>query len=122
MSIKVDEEVTAGPVTLTPEAVAKAVELLSSAMSESGESALKLRIMVKPGGCSGFSYDMYFDSEVAEDDVVYDYVGLSVVVDSESVALLKGATLSYTDALTGAGFSFVNPNASRSCGCGNSFS
>ena len=81
-----------------------------------------LRVAVKAGGCSGFSYDMFFDTEVAEDDVVRTFGAVRVVVDAQSVSHLSGSTLDYTDGLQGAGFHITNPNASRTCGCGSSFS
>jgi len=65
---------------------------------------------------------MFFDAEVAEDDVVRDFGGVKVVVDSASAELLVGSSLDYTDGLQGAGFHVTNPNATRSCGCGSSFS
>ena len=83
---------------------------------------LALRVAVKPGGCSGFNYDMFFDSEFADDDVLRDFAGVKVVVDPQSAELLTGSTLDYSDSLQGAGFHITNPNATRTCGCGNSFS
>ena len=90
--------------------------------SEESNGDLVLRVAVRPGGCSGFSYEMFFDTDVAEDDLRYDQAGVSVVLDPASQAMLKGATLEYSDGLQGAGFSITNPNAERSCGCGKSFS
>ena len=86
-----------------------------------GDTALALRVAVRPGGCSGFSYEMFFDSDVAEDDVTADYSGVKVVVDSSSAQMLTGATLDYKDGLNQAGFSIDNPNAQGSCACGDSF-
>jgi iron-sulfur cluster assembly protein/iron-sulfur cluster insertion protein len=106
------------PVTLTEGAVAKVAELLAQ---EDGDE-LSLRVAVKPGGCSGYSYEMYFDSEVAEDDVVSRFGSVQVVVDPASAELLTGATLEFSDGLQGAGFHITNPNATRTCGCGSSFS
>ena len=106
------------PVTLTDIAVTKVGELLAQ---EEGES-LALRVAVKPGGCSGYSYEMFFDSEVMPDDVVREFGTVKVVVDSASAELLVGSTLDYSDGLQGAGFHIVNPNATRTCGCGSSFS
>jgi len=83
---------------------------------------LALRVAVRPGGCSGFSYEMFFDSDVADDDVTVAFGAVRVVVDPASASLLQGATLDFKDGLQGAGFSINNPNASRTCGCGNSFS
>ena len=77
---------------------------------------------MRPGGCSGFSYEMFFDTEIADDDVTVDYDGVKVVVDPSSAQLLEGATLDYKDGLNQAGFSINNPNAQRTCGCGQSFS
>ena len=81
-----------------------------------------LRVAVRPGGCSGFSYEMFFDTDVAPDDLQLEQAGVRVVIDPASQQLLKGATLDYKDGLQGAGFSVSNPNAQRSCGCGQSFS
>ena len=106
-------------VTLTDSAVAKVRELVLA----EGESELALRMAVRPGGCSGFSYEMYFDTEIERDDIVEEFgEGVRVVVDSQSVERLRGSTLDYKDGLMGAGFAIDNPNVSRSCGCGNSFS
>jgi iron-sulfur cluster assembly accessory protein len=105
------------PIALTDVATTKVAELLA----QEGE-ALALRVAVKPGGCSGYSYEMFFDSEVADDDVVRMYDEVKVVVDPASAELLTGATLDYSDGLQGAGFHITNPNATRTCGCGSSFS
>ncbi|MFI5035878.1 MAG: iron-sulfur cluster insertion protein ErpA [Acidimicrobiales bacterium] len=113
-----DQTQNADPITLSDAATAKVAELIAA---EAAEEALALRVAVKPGGCSGFNYDMYFDSEVAAGDVLREFAGVRVVVDAESAELLAGSTLDYTDSLQGAGFHITNPNASRTCGCGNSF-
>ena len=105
-------------INLTDSANSKVAELLTM----EGNPELALRIAVRPGGCSGYSYEMFFDSEFAPDDLRSTYGQVSVVVDSASAQLLKGATLEYKDGLQGAGFSIDNPNAQRSCGCGQSFS
>ena len=105
-------------ITLTPPAVDKARELLASE-----EDAVALRVGVRPGGCSGFSYEMFFDSTVDElEDFVKDYDGVKVAVDRQSAEMLQGAEVDFVDGLQGAGFKISNPNASRSCGCGSSFS
>ena len=107
------------PITLTDTAVTKVAELITAA---GADEPLALRVAVKSGGCSGFNYDMYFDSEIADDDVVSAFGDVRVVVDPASAELLTGATLDFADGLQGAGFHITNPNASRTCGCGNSFS
>ena len=105
-------------ITLTDSAASKVKELIDA----EGNPELALRVAVRPGGCSGFSYEMFFDSDVAPDDQLVDYSGVKVIVDPSSAQLLTGATLDYKDGLQQAGFSINNPNASRTCGCGNSFS
>ncbi len=105
-------------ITLTDTAAAKVRELLDQENDES----LALRVAVRPGGCSGFSYEMFFDSEAAPDDQLAAYGSVRVLVDPTSAQLLKGATLDYKDGLQQQGFSIDNPNAQRTCGCGNSFS
>jgi iron-sulfur cluster assembly protein/iron-sulfur cluster insertion protein len=103
---------------LTETAASKVAELIAA----EGDSSLALRVAVRPGGCSGYSYEMFFDSEVAADDLMSDHSGVKVLVDPSSAQLLTGATLDYKDGLNQAGFSINNPNATRSCGCGQSFS
>jgi iron-sulfur cluster assembly protein/iron-sulfur cluster insertion protein len=106
------------PVTLTDAATSKVAELLAQ---EEGDD-LALRVAVKPGGCSGYSYEMFFDTEQMSDDVVREFGSVKVVVDQASAELLTGATLDYSDGLNDAGFHITNPNATRTCGCGSSFS
>ena len=105
-------------IALTEKAATKVSELIAA----EGEDGLALRVAVRPGGCSGFSYDMFFDSERAEDDVEQAYGEIKVVVDPASAQYLNGASLDYKDGLQGAGFTISNPNAQRTCGCGQSFS
>jgi iron-sulfur cluster assembly accessory protein len=105
-------------ITLTDSAITKVTDLLA----QEGNDALALRVAVRPGGCSGYSYEMFFDSESSDDDVVTTQGNVKVVVDSASAELLKGASLEYSDGLQGAGFNISNPNATRTCGCGSSFS
>jgi iron-sulfur cluster assembly protein/iron-sulfur cluster insertion protein len=97
----------------------KVAELLAD---EGDAGSLALRVAVRPGGCSGYSYDMFFDTEIADKDLVWASGTVKVVVDSESAELVKGATLDYNDGLQDAGFHITNPNATRTCGCGSSFS
>jgi iron-sulfur cluster assembly protein/iron-sulfur cluster insertion protein len=103
---------------LTDSAVTKVKQLMEAEATPD----LALRIAVRPGGCSGYSYEMFFDTDVAADDISVDYGDVRVVVDTASAQLLSGASLDYKDGLQGAGFSINNPNATRTCGCGQSFS
>ncbi len=105
-------------ITLTEVATGKVDELVKA----EGDEALALRVAVRPGGCSGYSYEMFFDTEFADDDIVTEYGSVRVVSDPMSAQLLDGATLDFADGLMGSGFSIDNPNAQRSCGCGQSFS
>ena len=81
-----------------------------------------LRISVQGGGCSGFQYGLALEEKLVEGDVVIDHAGLKVFIDPESAPLLEGVTVDFVDSINGAGFKFENPNATASCGCGNSFS
>jgi iron-sulfur cluster assembly protein len=80
-----------------------------------------LRVGVKGGGCSGLSYTMDFDDSITEMDEVVDLNVIKVVIDKKSVLYLFGTELTYSDGLNGKGFAWENPNASRTCGCGESF-
>jgi iron-sulfur cluster assembly protein/iron-sulfur cluster insertion protein len=104
-------------ITLTDTAAVKVKELIT----EEGDDALMLRVAVRPGGCSGYSYEMYFDTDTMADDLINEESGVKVVVDPSSAQLLTGATLDYKDGLQ-SGFAITNPNAQRTCGCGQSFS
>jgi iron-sulfur cluster assembly protein/iron-sulfur cluster insertion protein len=105
-------------VNLTDFAVVKVAELIAA----EGDPDLALRVAVRPGGCSGFSYEMYFDAEIDDDDLVDVFDNVKVVVDPQSAEMVRGSTLDYKEGLMGAGFAIDNPNVTRSCGCGNSFS
>ena len=105
-------------ITLTDNAAEKVQQLIEA----EGDDGLALRVAVRPGGCSGFSYEMFFDSDVAGDDVTVEHGGVRVIVDPSSAQLLTGATLDYKDGLDQSGFAITNPNAQRTCGCGQSFS
>ena len=98
----------------------KVVEL----MSESGFDAAKdfVRVGVKSGGCSGLSYELKFDHDLAETDKLFEDNNVKIVVDKKSFLYLIGTTLEYSGGLNGKGFVFNNPNAQRTCGCGESFS
>jgi iron-sulfur cluster insertion protein len=106
-------------IEITEPAVAKITDI----MSEENNPALKLRVFVQGGGCSGFSYGFTLDEEVAEDDlVVEDYPNIKVIVDAMSLQYLGGSKIDYKEDLRGANFSISNPNATSTCGCGSSFS
>ncbi len=105
-------------ISLTDTAAGKIRELVSA----EGDPNLALRMAVRAGGCSGFSYEMFFDSQIESDDIVETFGDVRVVVDPQSVDRLRGSTLDYKDGLMGAGFAIENPNVTKSCGCGNSFS
>ena len=105
-------------VNLTDLAIVKIGELVAA----EDDAGLALRVAVRPGGCSGFSYEMYFDSQIDEGDIVEEFGEVKVVVDPQSLEMVKGSTLDYKDGLMGAGFAIENPNVTKSCGCGNSFS
>ena len=106
-------------ITLTDAATTTVRELITE---EATDDSLALRVAVRPGGCSGFSYEMFFDTDIAAEDATISYGEVKVVVDPSSAMLLEGATLDFNDGLQGAGFSINNPNAERTCGCGQSFS
>lgn len=105
-------------ITVTDAAATKVEQLITA----EGEASLALRVAVRPGGCSGFSYEMFFDSDISDDDTATKHGDVQVVVDASSAQLLEGATLDYKDGLEESGFSITNPNAQNTCGCGNSFS
>jgi iron-sulfur cluster assembly protein len=81
-----------------------------------------VRVSVKGGGCSGLMYDLSFDDQEKEGDEVFEDKGIKILVDKRSMLYLLGTTLDFSDGLNGKGFQFINPNASRTCGCGESFS
>ena len=90
-------------------------------MSSEGNDALKLRVFITGGGCSGFSYGFTFDEDIAEDDAVVERDGVTMVVDALSFQYLVGAEVDYQEDLQGSQFVVQNPNAAATCGCGNSF-
>ena len=98
----------------------KVIEL----MSDDGFNSVTdfVRVGVKSGGCSGLSYDLKFDKEQKEDDKVFEDNGVKIIVDKKSFLYLIGTTLEYSGGLNRTGFVFNNPNANRTCGCGESFS
>lgn len=90
-------------------------------MDAEGNPELKLRVFITGGGCSGFSYGFTFDEDVAEDDAIVQRDGVTMVVDALSYQYLAGSEVDYKEDLQGAQFLVANPNASATCGCGNSF-
>ncbi len=98
------------------------VELKTLREKEGHPTNYNLRVSVKGGGCSGLMYNLGFDAEIGERDDIYEDNGLKIVVDKKSLLYLIGTTLDFSDGLNGKGFQFVNPNATRTCGCGESFS
>lgn len=91
-------------------------------MLEEGNSALKLRVYIQGGGCSGFQYGFSFDEEAQEDDLAVQTDGVTLIVDPVSLQYLTGAEVDYSESLQGAQFVIRNPNAKTTCGCGSSFS
>lgn len=105
-------------VTLTDNAADK----IRTLIEEEGNPALKLRVFVTGGGCSGFQYGFSFEEEAAEDDTVVDQKGAALLIDPLSYQYLVGARVDYVENLEGARFVVNNPMASTTCGCGSSFS
>ena len=95
---------------------------VSALIAEEGNPALKLRIYVSGGGCSGFQYNFAFDEVANEDDTVIEKNGVALLIDAMSYQYMEGASVDYQEGLEGARFVISNPNASSTCGCGSSFS
>jgi iron-sulfur cluster insertion protein len=106
------------PLIFTDAAAHKVRELID----EEDNPALKLRVYISGGGCSGFQYGFTFDEQRAEDDLALEKDGVTLVVDPLSLQYLMGAEIDYTESLSGAQFVIRNPNAKTTCGCGSSFS
>lgn len=113
-----DVEIFDAEVVFTDSAADKVAELIA----EEGNDALKLRVFVTGGGCSGFQYGFTFDEEMQEGDAVAEKNGVQLLIDSVSYAYLAGAEIDYKEDLRGAQFVIRNPNAQSTCGCGSSFS
>ena len=112
---------------LTRKAIRRIIGMLELDVGElieaEGDSDMALRVGVKRSGCSGYAYDMFFDSKIDSTDIVNETDGVRVVVDAESVSMVTGAIVDFKDdGLSGAGFAIENPNVSGTCGCGKSFS
>ena len=99
-----------------------AVARIQKLIEAEGNPALKLRISVSGGGCSGFQYNFSLDDKVNDDDVLFEQGGVAVVMDETSIPFVSGATLNFKNDLMGAYFTVDNPNATSTCGCGTSFS
>jgi iron-sulfur cluster assembly accessory protein len=95
---------------------------IQNLMGQYNNPELALRVRVVAGGCSGFSYDLAFDDQIQSNDQIFDSNGIKVVIDEKSLAHLDGTQLDFVDTMLGRGFTFNNPNAKSSCGCGSSFS
>ena len=104
-------------ITVTEKAKSKAIEL----MSVENRPDSFIRVGVEGGGCSGLSYKLEFDNQMKEGDKVFEDKGMKIVCDRKSFLYLVGTELDFSDGLNGKGFQFHNPNASRTCGCGESF-
>jgi iron-sulfur cluster assembly protein len=101
----------------------KAKDRLVELKKEEGHSASSnVRVSVKGGGCSGLMYDLSFDESIQDSDEIFEDKGVKLLVDKKSMLYLLGTTLDFSDGLNGKGFQFINPNATRTCGCGESFS
>lgn len=118
MSTQIEKAREQTGMDLTATAITELKRLLSL---EKG-SGLSLRVGVSAGGCSGMSYSMAFEADRTDTDVDFEFDGLKVLVDRRALPYLKGTRIDYKGGMLGGGFVFENPNASRSCGCGSSFS
>ena len=98
-----------------------AVKEVKRLLGEQGREGQGLRVLVKGGGCSGLSYHLNFDAQ-HDKDSLFEFDGIRVFIDPKSLLYLSGMTLDFSDSLQGRGFKFINPNASKTCGCGESFS
>ena len=114
-------EVQASPIDVVTISSRAAQEIRKIKVDNSIPEAHALRLGVKGGGCSGMSYVLAFDEAPKERDIIYQVEGLTVIIDPKSQFYLSGTVLDFSGGLNGKGFVFNNPNASRTCGCGNSF-
>lgn len=106
-------------ITVTERAKDKALEIMQK---ENKSEEAFIRVGVEGGGCSGLTYKLEFDTVARPDDKIFQDKGVKIVCDKKSFLYLIGTELDFTDGLNGKGFAFINPNASRTCGCGESFS
>lgn len=105
-------------ILITDKAKEHAIDLLKK--DGKGED-YNIRVSVKGGGCSGLMYDLAFDNVINPSDQIFEDKGMKILCDKKSLLYLLGTTLDFSDGLNGKGFQFVNPNAARTCGCGESF-
>ncbi|MCI0414815.1 iron-sulfur cluster insertion protein ErpA [bacterium] len=103
---------------MVTEGAAKEIQTL---INQYNNPQLGLRVKVLAGGCSGYSYDLAFDDQVQPNDMVFEHHGVKVMIDDRSFKVLDGTQLDYVDTMLGRGFTFSNPNAKSTCGCGSSF-
>ena len=108
---------TSTGLVLTETAASKVKSLIDA----EGEAGLALRVAVKPGGCAGFQYDLFFDNNSLDGDIVKEFHGVKVIVDRSSAEYIDGAVIDYVDSLSESGFKIENPLAAGGCGCGKSF-
>jgi iron-sulfur cluster insertion protein len=106
------------PVTIT----ANAARRVAALIAQEAKANLKLRLSVSGGGCSGFQYGFSLDDSRLDDDVMFERDGVTLVVDATSLDLIQGSEIDFVEELVGSSFQVRNPNATSSCGCGNSFS
>ncbi len=111
------QEQAASPIVFTDAAASKVKKLIE----DEGNAALMLRVFISGGGCSGFQYGFTFDEELGEGDTVVEKTGVKLLIDPMSFQYLAGAEIDYTEGLEGAQFLIRNPNATTTCGCGQSF-
>jgi len=111
-------ETTSYELNLTPAAISKIASLIAA---EASEDKLRLRIEVKPGGCQGMNYELFFDESLDADDLTFPFADFEAVVDPGSMGMLNGATIDYEDSITKQGLVIDNPNATSTCACGDSF-
>ena len=96
-------------------------KILEIKQTEGYGENFNVRVAVKGGGCSGLMYDLKFDDKIHDNDSTFEDKGVKLMIDKKSILYLAGTVLDYSDGLNGKGFQFINPNASRTCGCGESF-
>jgi iron-sulfur cluster assembly protein len=121
LAIEQQQQTATGTEQALVSMTARAADKLKEVLEKQGRTDLALRVYVTPGGCSGFSYGMTFAEGTEEGDQVIEQDGVRIVVDPMSAMYLKGSEIDFVDALMGGGFALRNPNATSTCGCGQSF-